>query len=84
MKVTKEQFVHFINTYPNKLDIDVYRVYEPPLITYNDFTLGNWPKSVVASTFVYDDNPNDYYYCSEEERIYIIKVKNVDFSKVRE
>ena len=45
----------------------------PPSVSYNDFELANrWPYSVVASTFLYDDNPGDYLYEPEEERVYMI------------
>jgi len=38
----------FVNAYPRRLEVDVYRVPEPPVVTWNDFTLGNWPDSVVC------------------------------------
>lgn len=72
-RVTKEEFNAFIRNYPRKLDVDVYGVSEPPNITYNDFELAaKWPYSIVASTFLYDDDPNDYYYLPEEDRNYTI------------
>lgn len=72
-RVTKEEFNAFIRNYPRKLDVDVYGVSEPPNITYNDFELATkWPYSIVASTFLYDDDPNDYYYLPEEDRNYTI------------
>jgi hypothetical protein len=47
-KVNQQQFEEFIKTYPCRLERDVYGAFEPPLVTYNDFTEGNWPESVVA------------------------------------
>jgi hypothetical protein len=46
---TAEEFDSFLKAYPRPLERDVAGMYEPPLVTYNDFTLGNWPESVVAS-----------------------------------
>lgn len=48
--VDKEEFDAFLKGYPRPLDRDVVRFCEPPQIQYNDFSLGDWPKSVVAST----------------------------------
>lgn len=48
-KCTPEELEEFVKSYPRKLVSDVYGACEPPLVTYNDFTLGNWPESVVAS-----------------------------------
>jgi hypothetical protein len=47
--VTKEEFDAHIKAWPRKLYLDVYGAHQPPLVTFNDFTLGNWPDSVVAS-----------------------------------
>ena len=51
---------------------DVFGASEPPLITYNDFSLGVWPDSVVAWTFLWDDNEDGYNYKPEGERKYFI------------
>ena len=62
-KVSKDEYQKFIDEYPRKLVRDVYGVCDPPSITYNDFELADrYPYSVVASTFVYDDEPGAYYY----------------------
>jgi hypothetical protein len=45
---TEEEFTAFLKAYPRKLERDVNQIYEPPLVTFNDFTLGAWPQSVVA------------------------------------
>lgn len=46
---TADELEAFISSYPRELTRDVYAVVEPPLVTFNDFTLGKWPESVVAS-----------------------------------
>ncbi len=46
---TKEELLAFVASYPRPLERDVYGAHEPPLVTFNDFTLGKWPDSVVAS-----------------------------------
>ena len=73
-RVTKEEYIEFINKYPRPLTGDCCGIYEPPIITYNDFELANrWPYSIVARTWYYSDNPDDYpYYTPEEEREYYI------------
>lgn len=73
VEVSKEEFINFINNYPRPLDRDVCGISDPPLISYNDFELANrWPYSIIASTFLYDDDPNDYFYEPPEERTYRI------------
>jgi hypothetical protein len=47
--VTRGEFEQFVVSYPRQLERDVARFCEPPVVTYNDFSLGNWPASVVAS-----------------------------------
>jgi hypothetical protein len=54
-KVTKEEFDAFIKAYPRPLERDVNATVEPTCVTFNDFTLGDWPKSVVASYVRGDD-----------------------------
>lgn len=55
--VTKEELMAYVKAYPRPLERDVNGVYEPPCITYNDFTLGDWPASIVASYMAaYDEN----------------------------
>lgn len=46
---TKQQFDDFLAAYPRPLKRDAYFVCDPPFISYNDFELGNWPDSIVAS-----------------------------------
>ena len=74
-KVTKQEFIDFINSYPRKLERDVFGACDPPSVTYNDFELANrWPYSIIASTMLYSDKPEDYWYTPEEERIYKIMI----------
>lgn len=71
--VSKDEFAEFIKNYPRHLVRDVFGAGDPPAVSYNDFALANrWPHSIVASTLLYDDDPNDYYYEPEEERVYWI------------
>jgi hypothetical protein len=58
--VSEDEFNKFIENYPNKLEGDVLGACEPPLATYNDFSIAtHWPKSIVAK---YDKGePNEYY-----------------------
>ena len=47
-KVSKEEFINFINNYPKHLDFDYCQIPEPPFASYNDYTRGMWPNSIVA------------------------------------
>lgn len=50
--VTKQEYEKFIHTYPRILEMNAYGVFEPPLITANDFELApKWPFSVVAKVW---------------------------------
>lgn len=71
-EVTKQEFIDFCNSYPRALARDVCGISDPPAVSYNDFEIGWWPLSVVASAHLYTDNPEDYYYAPEEERFYSI------------
>lgn len=71
--VNRLEFDNFIISYPNKLEKDVCGISDPPCVTFNDFTLGEFPQSIVAKTFLWSDNPNDRYYEKEENRTYYIK-----------
>ena len=49
VEVTEEQFKEFVSNYPNKLDVDCCGISDPPLVTYNDFSIAtHWPWSIVA------------------------------------
>ena len=72
-KVSEEEFLHFINNYPRKLERDVIGMCDPPGISYNDFELADrWPYSEVAFGHLWSDDPDDYFYCPKEERKYRI------------
>jgi hypothetical protein len=47
-EVTKSEFDAFLASYPNKLTTDICAICEPPIKSYNDFSLGKWPQSQVA------------------------------------
>lgn len=75
--VTKEEFDEFLRTYPRPLKCDVNGICEPPAVSYNDFALANrWPYSIVASTHLYENDPNHYYYEPPETRVYRIVVNH--------
>jgi hypothetical protein len=40
-KASKEEFQTFLNNYPRKLTYDWAGIFEPPVISYNDFELAN-------------------------------------------
>ena len=73
-EVTKQEFIDFCNSYPRPLTRDVCGISDPPAVSYNDFEIGWWPLSVVASTHLYTDNPEDYFYTPEEKRFYSIVI----------
>ena len=51
-KVTKVEFENYVKEYEKKHNIklkeDVCSLVAPSITTFNDFELGQWPKSVVA------------------------------------
>lgn len=62
---SKEHLAAFVAAYPRALDVDIYRISEPPIATWNDFTLGAWPASVVCMQVLRSDRgePDDYFIC---------------------
>ena len=64
-KVSKEEFKKFIEEYPNELKTDIARICEPPLLSYNDFTIADkWPDSIVAKVILLsymDEDMEDEY-----------------------
>lgn len=46
---TQAEMRAHVAAWPRKLEPDVSHAFDPPLVTYNDFALGDWPGSVVAS-----------------------------------
>lgn len=79
--VTKEEFDEFIASYPRQLERDVCGICVPPAVTYNDWEIGWWSRSVVANTMLYSDNPKDLYYESEDKRFYQIVTNYEDLRK---
>jgi hypothetical protein len=54
-QVTEEEFKTFLNEYPkSKLEWNCTGICEPPIGTYNDFSLGDWPESIVAKINMFD------------------------------
>ncbi len=51
---TPEQYDAFLASYPRELDRHLTTICEPCQISYNDFTLGKWPQSIVACCAVED------------------------------
>lgn len=74
-RVSKEEFENFIKSYPRHLQCLLVTVVEPCCVTYNDFSNGQtYPEtSIVARTWLYSDNPNDWYYKPEKDREYYIR-----------
>ena len=65
-EVTKDELRAWVKAYPRKLITDVNATGEPPQFTFNDFTLGNWPDSVVARFFLEGYSPEGSYAVLEE------------------
>ena len=59
-RVSEEEFYAFIKAYPNKLDFDTCGIYDPPLSSYNDFSRGMWPDSMVAKIHRNDMLPQEW------------------------
>lgn len=72
---TKEEFDAFLAAYPRRVERDVYMAGEPPLVTYNDFSLAPaWPQSVVASHLDGDPPGTATYYGPPSN----YKIRNTD------
>lgn len=78
VKVTREEFYEFVQSYPVVLQWDVTGVCEPPLGSYNDFNLGEWPESIVAKVKMYDGS--DYHKGRTKEYF----IKNISSGKTAE
>jgi hypothetical protein len=70
-QVSKEEFDAFVSGYGKHLESNVSMIYEPPLKTYNDFDLGDWPHSVVAYVKLMDGSA--YYEGRTDE--YFLKLE---------
>lgn len=80
-QVTKQEFDEFIASYPRHLERDVCNICEPPAVSYNDWEIGWWSRSVVANTMLYSDDPKNSYYESEDKRVYQIVTNYEDLHK---
>jgi hypothetical protein len=58
---TKAQFDEFLANYPRQLEHDVLAICQPERVQYNDFTLGSWPRSVVAEFSAWGCTPDNIY-----------------------
>lgn len=63
-KCTYEEYKTFLENYPRPLERDVSGISDPPILQYNDFTLGIWPESVVAACYMDDRLAKDGEYRS--------------------
>lgn len=75
--VTKQEFDEFIASYPRHLERDVCGIY----VSYNDWEIGWWSRSVVANAMLYNDDPKDSYYEPEDKRVYRIVTNYEDLRK---
>lgn len=58
--VAHEEFLQFLSSYPNPLATDTTGICEPPVTTWNDFSRGVWPKSIVARAIRNDLMPHPF------------------------
>jgi hypothetical protein len=68
--VTPEEFVSFVQTYPNKLEANINYIYEPPRIEFFDFTFETVAKAETLKAYFYKD------YLDENKGHYFIKREN--------
>lgn len=71
--VTKEELEKFVRKYPRKLEKHEVMICSPPLLTYNDFEIGEYPDSVVAKEWQGTDREGDLWYMPESERYLIME-----------
>ena len=69
-KVEKKQFESYLQEYKGKLVKDVCGIFEPPILTYNDLSLGKYPESIIAKVILYDGSE---YHGNKEKEYYIKK-----------
>ena len=54
--VEKAEFDAFLKAYPSDvLHKDITGICEPSMVSYNDFSRGNWPQSIVASVQLFSE-----------------------------
>lgn len=59
--VTQAEHDAFIAAYPRPLKRGLLTICTPEILQHNDFTLGKWPESVVASYSTYGGDPTDIW-----------------------
>ena len=70
-QVSKSEFEAFLSYYPRTLEVDITGICDPPLKSYNDFTLGSWPDSMVAKVRLFeerDGSPDQYFILANAEK----------------
>ena len=65
-QVSKEEFATWLNAYPRKLTHNCVGYVEPPMHTYNDFTTGDWPESIVAKM-------KEGYYSKDDREYFVLE-----------
>lgn len=69
---TKEEFNDFIKNYPNEMQEDFYM----DAYSYNDFTLGYWPYSMVAMVFpAWSEDEEDEFKIAKNYREVLASIK---------
>ena len=73
--VSKEQFENFVANYPRHLYKSHHYICTPTLVSYDDFSLGCWPRCSVAWTWINDQYPEipieeKYYIVTNHEELY--------------
>lgn len=66
--VSEDEYYDFLESYPREIERNVSSVCDPPVISYNDFKLGNFPDSIIASRCAYTEDKDDYFYVAPEDR----------------
>lgn len=56
-RVDRETWARFVKEYPRPTHSQWHLMCEPAMHSFDDFTLGTWPESMVARSF---ENSNDY------------------------
>ena len=62
-QVTRQIFFKFLEHYPKELDRDECNITE--IVTYSDFSLGGYPKSIVAKYEKMKDQSQIKYFIKE-------------------
>jgi hypothetical protein len=95
-EVSKKEYLEFLYNYPNKFEVNVAYMCDPPMETHNDFSSGQgWPESVIAKRklnerYRPEDGHDRYWILDSSEKeleirkaiIKIIKICSIDGSEV--